>query len=451
MRRLKGSVVFNLLSTVSRYFRQSLVVMTPTPTIASLIAHPHAAQAYPFTVDAAHRRDTFNGTVALHQIVAHIGLTSGDRVLLPAYLCGSELGPFKHCGCDIAFYNVNGDLQADLVDIRTELKTPTRALLLTHYLGFPQHHSAAIRALCDSTNTELIEDCAHALFSSDADGPLGRYGSYALFSPRKTLPIVDGGMAVSEHVLNPDGAWAAARPPLLPTIDRLFYGVQQSSRRHGSGNTRFAAWAAIAVFTPLSVLIKVARKVGLVPAWAWATADVEGRAAVPFYAYRMSSLGALALQRADSQQIIDARRANFRRWAEALRDSDGVTLLIDSLDDGVCPLYCPVLVDAPDRVVSLLAAQDIEAFRWWPHLYDAIDWADHPHLVTLKRQTVALPVHQQLSSADIAALAERVMHVIAQSRAELQHAAASPSSPAARAEAAPSGHLDTQPQQPNAW
>ncbi|MEM9601279.1 MAG: aminotransferase class I/II-fold pyridoxal phosphate-dependent enzyme [Pseudomonadota bacterium] len=401
-----------MLQTLTRYFRRSLVVMTPTPTVASLVGAPSPVQAYPFTVESARQRCTFNGTVAISQVVQLLGLREGDRVLLPAYVCGSELGPFEHAGCVLAFYRVHPNLQIDLADLERALETPTRAVLLTHYFGFPQRDTARARALCDAAGAALIEDCAHALFSTDGAAPVGQIGDYAVFSPRKSLPLADGGLVVGRQALADTPAWPARRPPLLPTLDRVVYGLQQSARAvPGAGG---GGRLAIAALLPFAVAIKALRRLVRLPDWAWATADVEGPAAVPFYPCRMSWYGARALRRVDASSVVTARRRHYRQWARALADVDGVSLLFDTLPDGVCPLYCPILVDAPDALVANLAADDVEVFRWWPHLHPAIAWAEHPALVALKARSVALPVHQQLTPEQIDVLAARLRAAVSE-------------------------------------
>lgn len=80
-------------------------------------------------------------------------------------------------------------------DLGRRIGKRTRAVLCTHYFGFPQALKA-LRALCDEHSVYLIEDCAHALFSCSGDGYLGTWGDASVFSLRKTLPVPNGGALV---------------------------------------------------------------------------------------------------------------------------------------------------------------------------------------------------------------------------------------------------------------
>ncbi len=391
-----------LWNKLTDYFRQSQVSMTPTPRAAELLRRPGAIDCFPFTRPTAHTRYTFNGTVAINQLVEDLALTTGDRVLMPAYFCGSELGPFEHRGCMLDYYNVAADLQLDLDSLRAALTADTKAVFITHYFGFPQRDAAEVAALCDAHNAVLIEDCAHALFSDDAGGPVGRHGTYAVFSPRKSLPLVDGGVLTSKSPLAGGAAWSSVRPPTLPVCDRLVYGLQQSAR---SGHERGgAAWRRLGILalTPVSIAIKLLRKLSPLSPSDWATADVEGPAAVPFYETRISALGLRSLSTSDAENVKATRRENYSHWLEAAASLKDCTPLLPSLPPGVCPLYFPLLVDNPATLVKALAAEGIEAFYWWPHQHPAVDWADYSHLADIKGRVIALPVHQQLGKATIA-------------------------------------------------
>jgi len=347
--------VSRLWNKLTDYFRQSQVSMTPTPRAAELLRRPGAIDCFPFTRPTAHTRYTFNGTVAINQLVEDLALTTGDRVLMPAYFCGSELGPFEHRGCMLDYYNVAADLQLDLDSLRAALTADTKAVFITHYFGFPQRDAAEVAALCDAHNAVLIEDCAHALFSDDAGG-----------------------------------------------CDRLVYGLQQSAR---SGHERGgAAWRRLGILalTPVSIAIKLLRKLSPLSPSDWATADVEGPAAVPFYETRISALGLRGLSTSDAENVKATRRENYSHWLEAATSLKDCTPLLPSLPPGVCPLYFPLLVDNPATLVKALAAEGIEAFYWWPHQHPAVDWADYSHLADLKGRVIALPVHQQLGKATIA-------------------------------------------------
>lgn len=394
-------IVSPLRKKLSDYFTQTRVSMTPTPRPRDLLDRPDTIERFPFTRPAVQTRHTFNGTVAINQLVQDLKLSPGDHVLMPAYFCGSELGPFEHAGCTLTFYNVGADLQLDIGSLRASLNDDTKAVFITHYFGFPQRSTADVAALCEMQGAALIEDCAHALYSDDASGPVGRHGTYAIFSPRKSLPLIDGGLLIAQSPLADGASWASVRPPALPVWDRLVYGLQQSAR---SGHDRRGALGrrlAILALTPVSIAIKLLRKVSRLSNADWATADVEGPAAIPFYSTRMSHLGHRGLAASDAEEVKARRCTNYQYWLDAIAQVDGCDALIPTLPPGVCPLYFPLVTHDPASLVTSLEDQGIEAFFWWPHRHPAIQWADYPHLDRLKNHVIALPVHQHLGTATI--------------------------------------------------
>ena len=94
-----------------------------------------------------------------------------DVVLVPAYLCGSVLSTIKAAGCDIEFYKIRENLEIDFDDLEVKVQN-ARVLLVIHYFGFPQPLDKLAK-LCQEYETLLIEDCAHALFSSFGKQILG--------------------------------------------------------------------------------------------------------------------------------------------------------------------------------------------------------------------------------------------------------------------------------------
>ena len=125
-----------------------------------------------------------------------MGIKAGDKVLVPAYHSASMVPPVLHLGAEPVFYRVGADGSVDLADVAARLDGATRAIMVTHYFGFPQA-MAAIRALCDAHGLQLLEDCAHSLFGSADGRPLGAWGDYAAASTMKFLPIYEGGCLVS--------------------------------------------------------------------------------------------------------------------------------------------------------------------------------------------------------------------------------------------------------------
>ncbi|HOO50938.1 MAG TPA: DegT/DnrJ/EryC1/StrS family aminotransferase, partial [Alphaproteobacteria bacterium] len=137
----------------------------------------------------------FSARYALAGGIQALGIKAGDNVLLPSYSCGVEIDPFIYYGIHPRFYRIGYDLKADLDDLRQRLTSRVKAVLVTHFLGFPQPIED-IRRICEEKKVFLIEDCAHALLSCHETRTLGTFGDIAIFSLLKTLPVPNGGLLV---------------------------------------------------------------------------------------------------------------------------------------------------------------------------------------------------------------------------------------------------------------
>ena len=364
---------------------------------------------YPLDLPASRRRYTFNGSAALYAALLDSQLERGAAVLLPAYCCGAELGPFEQLGCTLFFYDINADFSIRREEVARILRDQPdiRVLLLTHYLGLAQPDVEAIAELCRSSGVCLIEDCAHALYTEDETGrPLGQSGDYAIFSMRKSLPLSEGGAVVGKQELQAVSLRPPSRSSSTAWLSRVAYSFQQGARSGSKkGLSRLLAGVSIIAWTLPAVLAKVARRTGLQPASDWLTPDVEGAAAQPVYGQGMSAFSHRLLMSADGQQIRRRRRANHAHWVRQVAQIDGVEPVHQELPEGACPLYFVARVSNPGQCVKLLEMSDIEAFNWWQHLSSCIVWSDFPIARQYKQSLLALPLHQQLQESDITHMA----------------------------------------------
>lgn len=349
--------------------------------------------------DAAHTSLTFSGTAALFAACQALGLESGDGVLFPAYNCGHEIEPFLRRGIRPAFYRVRPGLRVEPDDVERQLRGETRAVLLTHYFGFPQD-TGPIRELCDRHGLLLIEDCAHALYSADRGGPLGSLGDAAVFSLRKSLPLTDGGALLLRR--DPVGrAPVLHDPPRLPAalkrIELWKKSLLQASTMPGWALSR-AALAALAPLLSLRDTLEAREIGGPLP---WYDPDYE---AFDFpdevLSWRMSAAATAALTGVDPAAIRSVRRTHYTRLAEQIRSIPGVTLLPD-LPPETCPLFLPLWVDQPQRVIARLQADGISAAHWWDLFHPAVPWDDYAEAAALKRNGIVLPIHQSLETRHI--------------------------------------------------
>ncbi len=146
---------------------------------------------------------------ARHGLVAGLralDIGEGDEILVPAYHHGSEVEALEHAGIRCVFYDCAPDLAPDAAQLEWLAGERTRALHLTHHLGFPQD-ARRWRRWCDERGLALIEDAAQAWLARTGDRPAGAFGDIAIFSLYKTFGLPDGGALLCR---------AGAAPPAAP-------------------------------------------------------------------------------------------------------------------------------------------------------------------------------------------------------------------------------------------
>src|SRR5215216_1209594 len=138
------------------------------------------------------------GRHALWHGVRALGLEPGDGILVPAYHHGSEVEALTRAGLTASFYGGSDALEPIESELDGLVEPRTRALLLIHYLGFPQD-LARWRRWCDERGMFLIEDAAQAWLARDDDRPVGSVGDLAMFCLYKTYGLPDGAALVSRR------------------------------------------------------------------------------------------------------------------------------------------------------------------------------------------------------------------------------------------------------------
>lgn len=150
----------------------------------------------------------------------------------PAYFCDSGLPSLRKLTGRIAFYPVTEDFTPDWeACAEMAAQRPPDVFTLAHFFG-TANDAASARAFCDRHGAMLHEDCAHVLFPFATVGQLGDFVSY---SPRKFLPIGDGGVLIvrGEPVRAAADRAAAALPAALHTPPRFVMprGLRKFFRR----------------------------------------------------------------------------------------------------------------------------------------------------------------------------------------------------------------------------
>jgi dTDP-4-amino-4,6-dideoxygalactose transaminase len=314
---------------------------------------------------------------ALFLGVKNIGLEPGDEVLVPAYHHGSEVEALVRAGMECRFYDIGWSLEPDEDDLEALLGPRVRALHLTHFLGLPQD-AARWRAWCDQRGLLLIEDAAQAWLSLRDGVPVGSHGDLTIFCLYKTFGV-------------PDGAAVVCDPPLDPPDPGRSLGIGRVVREH---------------------------RIYLEQQWPWLNElrrRLKGAGAND--PKRGMMLGdptrgpyastTFLLPRVADTEAQKVRASHYALLLERLGQLVPEPLV--RLQLGASPFAFPIRSGRKADVLERLYRYGVVAPNYWPVAHPALRVAsDFPGSAALRKDLVALPVHQELGTEELERLVAAV-------------------------------------------
>lgn len=349
------------------------------------------------------------GRMAIGLALRDMGIRPGEKVLIPAYHCLSMVAPVQWADAKPVFYRVREDASVDLEDVRARVDRSTRAIMVTHFFGFPQD-MAPIRAFCDATGLVLLEDCAHAIFGEHGGRPLGSFGDYTIASPMKFFPIYDGGLLASHRrpldqiSLSPLGWIFSVRAAVIL--------LERSIQYHRLGPVGYLLAAPLWLKT---ALLRLAKAIGPGRPDEWWGPAVGGQSSgrtgdfEPRWVDRRMSQTSRSLMRLTSwPRIAEARRRNYQILLDRLSGLPGSRPLFPALPDGVVPFAFPLLVDEPAGIFHSLKSQGVPIMRFGEFLSEEVDARAYPEAIDLSRRVFQFPCHQEMRSEELDWLVETV-------------------------------------------
>jgi len=337
----------------------------------------------------------FAARYGIYHLFRTLQSRSKGVVLVPDYHHGNEVRAIRAVGAPIRFYTIRRNLQPDIEELEQMCEDDVRVLYIIHYLGWPQPVEE-IAALCRRRGILLVEDCALSLLSEVNDKPLGSFGDYSIFCLYKTLPVPNGGLLVQNRNVFPD----LIRMPLnscgpSSVVSRSAELMLERLRCHANGFGE-------ALFALKRTLGGVSRGLGAqrVPignsGFDWSHLNI-----------RASAFSNFLLQQFDYREICQRRRDNYVYLANQL---DGkATALFPSLDEGVCPLFFPILVREKQAAAHRLWEQGIGAVEFWNEGDSEAVGDRFSHSLYLRKHVLELPIHQDVSSAQLEHIAREAL------------------------------------------
>ncbi len=342
------------------------------------------------------------GRYAIAFALIAAGVKRRERVLLPAYHCGSMVEPAVSLGAEVEFYRVRNDLSPNREHLEGLLQRGAKVVVATRFFGFPRGVEG-VRELCDRYGAVLVEDCAHALYGGGEDSPPGYVGDFAVASTWKFCPGPDGGLVCSN-----------AGPVVWPLVKRADLGRQLRAVY------RVVERALGQVFSPVAEGPR--HPVEAHSAGAGFAGALEPVASPP------SAGGAGGMRWFDAKEAntassvmakVMSRTINFRRGATARRDNYRFLLdrcsalgraraLYGELPEGVVPYVFPLVLEHPAEDFRRLKYRGVPIWRW-----DELAVSDCEVTQAYRRSLLQLPCHEDLRLEERTWLAEALRAVLA--------------------------------------
>jgi perosamine synthetase len=383
------------------------------PTLPPLTLLGSSSRGHlPTPLDAAGVTFYFKARNGIWHLMQALGLEESEIVLVPAYNCGAELDAVLRAPATVRFYRVDRETRIDVDELRQAIEPRTRAVIVTHYFGFPQPNLPEIVELCRDHDVILIEDCAHALYSTHLGRPLGTFGDAGIFSFVKALPTPHGGAVLASRPLTVRGGTIA------PPLDAYSTALRVDLEGHLLFRYGPPGWVLSRLSNRLAGLRTRGRRYISRNAAVPATVEPSLNPHVTFDRstahWSMSPAARRIACRSPHAEIARRRRRNYAVLAEELAGLSGVRPLQPTLPSGACPIRFPLVVDDPPPLLCWLEGNRIGAELFWSDFHPAFPAHEFPESTYLKTHVVTLPIHQDLDADHLA----RVVQVVRRWSAE---------------------------------
>lgn len=150
---------------------------------------------------AKHAIAVANCTAALHLACLALEVGPGDEVICPTLTFVATANAPRLLGAAIRFCESVGehDLTMDPAHVESLVTERTRAIMVVHYAGFACD-MGALQAIAERHGLAIVEDCAHALFTTHSGRTLGRWGRVGCFSffSNKNATCGEGGALITD-------------------------------------------------------------------------------------------------------------------------------------------------------------------------------------------------------------------------------------------------------------
>ncbi|RYE30288.1 MAG: DegT/DnrJ/EryC1/StrS family aminotransferase [Hyphomicrobiales bacterium] len=138
-------------------------------------------------------------TTALHLALVALGIGPGDEVIVPAFTWVATANVVVHCGATPVFVDIDAtSYNLDPAAVAKALTSRTKAVIAVHLFGLTANMDALRAVLPDQV--AIVEDAACAAGAEYRGKPAGGLGALACFSlhPRKSITCGEGGVVTTD-------------------------------------------------------------------------------------------------------------------------------------------------------------------------------------------------------------------------------------------------------------
>lgn len=142
-----------------------------------------------------------NGTTAIELALKSLDV-KGKKVLIPSNTFFATSVAVTNAGASIELLDMEPkSFSIDYKDLERKLNPEIGAVIIVHIGGIISHDIKKILSICKKHKVPLIEDAAHAHFSSNGKyhaGTIGDIGTFSFF-PTKVMTTGEGGMITTNN------------------------------------------------------------------------------------------------------------------------------------------------------------------------------------------------------------------------------------------------------------
>ncbi|PFX11241.1 Spore coat polysaccharide biosynthesis protein SpsC, partial [Stylophora pistillata] len=143
-----------------------------------------------------------SATAGLHLALEALGITHGDKVIVPTFTFTATAEVVRYLGADPIFVDIDPiTLNISPAKISSAITEKTKAIMPVHYGGLSCQMDE-ILSIAKQHDLKVVEDAAHALPSTWKKKVIGSLDSDATvfsFYANKTMTTGEGGMITSRH------------------------------------------------------------------------------------------------------------------------------------------------------------------------------------------------------------------------------------------------------------